>query len=145
MRISTKGRYGLRALLELALCEGNAPVSLTEIAERQDLSVGYLEPIFAALKRAGIVQAAAGVKGGYRLCGEPKSITAAQVLAALEGDFRSEEAENAGMPALRLFLEEQVWKKLDEEIWHTLETTTLGELLETFLQNGEASLYHSTL
>ena len=82
MKVTTKARYGLRALVRLAK-NGGAPLPLSSIAEGESVSVKYLERIFSSLKRGGIVEAASGKKGGYRLARPASEITIADVLRAV--------------------------------------------------------------
>ena len=84
MKISTKGRYGLRAILALAR-HGDSLVSLSNIAQEENLSLNYLESIFSQMKRADLVTGVTGAQGGYRLAQKPSEITAYQVLHVLEG------------------------------------------------------------
>ena len=83
MNISTRGRYGLRAVLDLAANYGDKPVTLSAIAARQQLSEGYLEQLMATLKKAGIVASARGAQGGYYLAHSPKEIVVGDVFRAL--------------------------------------------------------------
>ena len=85
MRVSTRGRYGLRALVDLAVNSSHGPVALREIAERQDVSESYLEQVFASLRKAGLVTAVRGPQGGYELAKPAAEITAGDVLRVLEG------------------------------------------------------------
>lgn len=85
MKLSTKGRYGLKAMYDLALNYGDEPVSLKSIAERQGISENYLEQLMANLRKAGLVRSIRGAYGGYLLSREPSKITVGDVLRALEG------------------------------------------------------------
>ena len=85
MKISTKGRYGIRALIDLAVNSTNGHVSLVNIANRNQISVHYLEHVFSSLKRGGIVKSVKGAQGGYVLADKPENITVAQMILALEG------------------------------------------------------------
>ena len=85
MKLSTKGRYGLRALADLAANAQDGPVSLSETSGRQKISLNYLEQIFGKLSRAGIVTGVKGAGGGYKLARDMDQITAGEVLRALEG------------------------------------------------------------
>jgi Rrf2 family transcriptional regulator, cysteine metabolism repressor len=86
MKVSTKGRYGLRAMMDLAAHQANGkPVFLTDIAKRQNISEKYLEHIFATLKSAGFVNTMRGRKGGFLLAKTPSEITAANIVNTLEG------------------------------------------------------------
>ena len=101
--ISTKGRYGLRAMFELAKAWEHGCISIRQIAALQELSEPYLEQIFPLLKSAGLVTSTRGAGGGYRLAKEPKAISVGSVLTALEGELApadcvcgDADCENAG-------------------------------------------------
>ena len=79
MKLSTKGRYGLRAVLDLAMNGKNEAVALSGIAERQDISISYLEQLIAKLKKAGIVNSIRGAQGGYILAKEPEEISVGDI------------------------------------------------------------------
>lgn len=85
MKLSTKGRYGLRAIVELAARQGDGPVSLPVIAAEQDVSEAYLEQLMRLLRQAGLVATARGKAGGYLLARDAAQISVAQILTALEG------------------------------------------------------------
>jgi Rrf2 family cysteine metabolism transcriptional repressor len=87
MNISTKGRYGLRALIDLALCSTGEPIALYSIANRQGLSVNYLEQIFSMLRKEGIVKSIKGAQGGYILAEEAANIKVGDILRAIEGEI----------------------------------------------------------
>lgn len=87
MRLSTKGRYGLMAMFELALEYNNGPIPLREIAERQSLSDSYLEQLFATLRKDGLINSVRGAQGGYMLAASPEKITVGNILRSLEGDL----------------------------------------------------------
>lgn len=87
MRLSTKGRYGLMAMFQLAMDYGKGPIPLKYIAQKQSLSESYLEQLFSALRRQGLIISMRGASGGYELSREPDDITVGQVLRALEGDL----------------------------------------------------------
>lgn len=129
MKISTKGRYGLRALVDLAGHPGGENISLTAIAKRQELSPGYLESIFSSLKKAGLIVGAAGAKGGYRLAAPAEEISVRVVLEALEGDM-SVTDHAAGGSRLSSFLNRVVWERVDESVAAALENTTLADLVQ---------------
>ena len=85
MKISTKGRYGLKAMFELACRYGETPVSILAIAEAQGISEHYLEQLFKKLRKAGVVQSLRGAQGGYALARPPEEITIGEILRAFEG------------------------------------------------------------
>ena len=87
MMISTKGRYALRIMVDLALHDGDEPVSVREIAQRQDISGKYMEQIISVLTRAGLLRSVRGAQGGYHLAHSPQEITVGMILRATEGDL----------------------------------------------------------
>lgn len=87
MRISTKGRYALRLMLDLALYDNGACISLRDISARQNVSVKYLEQIVVILARAGFVKSVRGPQGGYRLARHPRDYTAGEILRLIEGSL----------------------------------------------------------
>jgi len=134
MKITTKGRYGLRAIVDLAVYSENEPVSIHSIAERQGISDGYLEQLIGKLKRAGLVESIRGAAGGYRLARAPADISVGDILRALEGSLHpidcpaieSEHAcanEEAGVT-------KNVWKKIGDSIEDTVDHISLQELKE---------------
>ena len=99
MKVSTRGRYGLRALVDMTIHSNNAPVSLVQVANRQKISLNYLEQVFGTLRKAGIVVSVKGAGGGYKLARDAESITVKEVLEALEGtifDHRPDSGRRAG-------------------------------------------------
>lgn len=87
MKLSTKGRYGLKAMFDLAMHYGKDPISLTQISERQNVSVNYLEQLITPLRKAGLVKSVRGAQGGYILAKSPVEITVGEVLVLLEGSL----------------------------------------------------------
>ena len=87
MKLSTKGRYGLRALIDMAQYSENEPVSITSISDRQDISERYLEQLMAMLKKSGLVKSVRGAGGGYVLAKKMNEISVGDVLRALEGNL----------------------------------------------------------
>ena len=129
MKISTRGRYGLRALLDLARHPGPGPLSLAEISRMEGLSQKYLESLFSALKEAHLVTGSSGAQGGYSLTRPPEEITARMVLEPLERDLSITDRDIPPLPGtIRDFLEREIWDKVDQNVLHVLETTTLRDL-----------------
>lgn len=85
MQVSTRGRYGLRAMVDMALHTTDGPLALRVIAERQAISESYLEQVFTGLRKAGLIRASRGAQGGYELGRPAKEITTGEILRALEG------------------------------------------------------------
>jgi len=132
MRLTTKGRYGLRAMVDLAQHHGRGPVPLKSIAERQAISEAYLEQLFATLRRAHLVRSIRGATGGYLLAQDPSQITVGDIIRALEGpvvpvdclnEFSSEIC-----PRLDLCPTRQVWVQLQEVINTTLDSINLWSI-----------------
>ena len=98
MRLSTKSRYGLRALFDMAYHSGNLPAQIQDISRRQEISPRYLEQIFQSFKKAGIIGSKRGPRGGYFLARGPEEITVRDVLQAAEGDIALVDCVN-GKPA----------------------------------------------
>lgn len=130
MKISTKGRYGLRALVDLASNVREHPVPLTAIAARQRMSVNYLEQVFGQLRRSGILQSTKGAGGGYSLSRDPSCITVREILEVLEGPFCITNADQGSRDdkisgAVRTLL----WEEIDRQIACLLAEKTLADLI----------------
>ena len=132
MKISTKGRYGLRAVIDIAIHGDSEPVSLSDIAVREDISVSYLEQLIAKLRRADIVTSVRGAKGGYSLAKPKNEISVGDVLRALEGDLApvncSEVIEN-GSPSKQC-VSKLVWQRISESINNAVDSLMISDLLE---------------
>jgi Rrf2 family protein len=116
IRLTTKSRYGLRALIDLAEQDPDVPQPLGQIADRQALSIKYLEQAFLLLRKAGLIRSVKGPRGGYMLACDPAKITLDQVIDALEGDtdIVGMAAESAARQTpLHLYLERAVWEPLN--------------------------------
>ena len=85
MKLSTKGRYGLKAMFDLALNDGSGPISLTSISQRQGISIHYLEQLVSPLRKAGLLKSVRGAQGGYLLAKQPRDISVREILELLEG------------------------------------------------------------
>lgn len=134
MNLSTKGRYGLRALCELAMQSNDKPVSLTRIAELQDLSLKYLEQIFHLLKKAGYIKSVRGVNGGYLMNKPPSEITVGEILRLLEGDVAPihcvsdecvEECKHGEECITKPF-----WEELSQTVYKVMDDKTIQDLIE---------------
>ncbi len=131
MKISTKGRYALRLMLELALHDANQWVSVKEIARNQEISGKYLEQIITQLHRAMLVQSVRGAQGGYRLAIKPEEITVGMVLRAVEGELAPVsclEGENR-CPRQETCVTLEVWQKIQEAISSVVDHLTLWDLV----------------
>lgn len=131
MKMSTKGRYGLRALLDLAVCENGKPVTLASIAQRQHLSLNYLEQVFGVLRKAEIVKSIKGANGGYRLAKKAEEITVKEVLEALEGKFSIvDRSEDDQTDCVQGAIQRLVWERIDRNVNLLLGKRTLRQLMD---------------
>ena len=134
MRLSTKGRYGLRALLDLALHNEEEAVSLQSIAERQNISMGYLEQLMRMLKREGLVSSVRGAGGGYHLAKPAAEISVGDILRALEGNLDAVTCpgnqENGGCQGADLCVTRFVWQRINDSITQAVDTMMLKQLVE---------------
>lgn len=139
MIISTKGRYALRILIDLAEHQSEGYISLKQIAERQEISLKYLEMIVALLNKAGIVRSVRGKDGGYRLTREPKAYTLAEILRITEGSLTPvacKECEDNACGRADRCLTLPVWQNLEKMINDYLSSVTLADLLEEPARSG---------
>lgn len=97
MKLSTKGRYGLKAMFELACHYGQGPVRLKIIAEKQNISESYLEQLLSILRKSGLVKSIRGSQGGYYLAHSPEVVTVGMVIKALEGDLAPSQCSSEGI------------------------------------------------
>jgi len=132
MKLSTKGQYGTRALLDLALHRGEGPVPLKDIAQRQDISLQYLEHLITPLIAAGIVRSTRGARGGVWLVKPPQEIKLSEVIQLLEGQIAPVECINNpdSCPRSDLCATRDVWSELKKAMDGVLESTTLQDLVE---------------
>jgi Rrf2 family transcriptional regulator, cysteine metabolism repressor len=123
MKISTKGRYGLTIMIELAKKYGEGPISLKSIAQANDLSEHYLEQLISPLRNAGLVKSVRGAYGGYILGDVPSKITSGDVIRVLEGPITPVEGIEDEEPAKR-----ELWIRIRDAIKDVLDNTTLEDL-----------------
>ena len=133
MKISTKGRYALRMMLDLATHQGDGYVALKDIAQRQEISKKYLEQIVATLNKAALVKSIRGSHGGYMLSEPPRNYTVGRILRTMEGNLSPTDCVGAnGWPCENkaTCVSLIIWQKLDEAINGVLEGMTLEDLVE---------------
>lgn len=133
MKISTKGRYGLRAVLDIAMHGEKEAVAISSIAERQHISVSYLEQLISKLRKAGIVNSIRGAQGGYMLAKPAEEISVGDILRALEGDLHPVDcAEIAGgdspCQGADICVTKFVWKRISDSISQAVDTLMLSDL-----------------
>lgn len=131
MRLSTKSRFAIQSMIDLALRERSGPVALAQIAALQGVSLSYLEQLFSRLRRAGLVDSTRGPGGGYTLGRRAADITAADISAAVEDD--------AGDPdGGRMSLTRDLWADLDEVLMRHLATVSLQQMAADQKAQGRA-------
>jgi Rrf2 family cysteine metabolism transcriptional repressor len=132
MKLSTKGQYGTRALLDLALHQEEEPVLLKDIARRQQISLQYLEHLISPLVAGGILRSTRGARGGVSLARPPDDIRLSEVIQLLEGSIAPVECvNNPGMCARsELCVTRDIWGELKQAIDTVLDSTTLQDLVE---------------
>ncbi len=134
MKISTKGRYALRLMLDLAVNASEEPVSLKSVAQRQGISDKYLEQIISILNRAGYVKSIRGAQGGYLLRRRPQDITAGMILRLTEGSLSPvtcvEETAETGCDRQESCVTMILWKKIYESVSNVVDHTTLQDLVD---------------
>ena len=133
MKLSTRGRYGLRALVDLAANAGEGTASLVQTARRQKLSLNYLEQVFAPLRRAGIVTTVKGAGGGYALARDMDEITVKEVIEALEGEISiADEAAGVREDEVQSAIRSLLWDEIDRQVEKLLAGRTLGSLVREY-------------
>lgn len=146
MKLSTRGRYATRALLDLALHHGEEPVLLKDIARRQQISLSYLEHLVAPLIAGGIVRSTRGAKGGVSLARSPEEIRLDEVIQLLEGSIAPVECiTNPGICSRsESCVTRDVWSELKRAINGVLQSVTLQDLVERQKrkQQSETAMYH---
>ena len=146
MKLSTRGRYGTRALLDIALNQGEGPVLLKDIAQRQQISVAYLEHLITPLIAGGLVRSTRGAKGGVSLTKPPEEIRLSEVIQLLEGSIAPVECVNNPEICLRSesCVTRDIWGELKKAIDSILQSTTLQDLVERQKrkQQPEEVMYH---
>ncbi len=132
MKLSTKARYGMRAMLDLALHRDRVPISLKDIAERQQISLAYLEQIIAPLVAAGLIRSLRGPKGGIWLDRSADQVTLKEIFQTLEGSLAPVECVENPQFCSRadLCVTREVWDRIKEAMASVLESTTLQDLVD---------------
>mgnify|MGYP001482832506 CR=1 FL=1 len=145
MKLSTKVRYGTRAMLDLACHYGDKPVLLRDISQRQEISQKYLDRILSSLKAAGLVKTWRGAKGGYSLSEHPSKVTIKQIAEALEGPLRLVECITNKNFCQRVgsCVTHDIWDELNKAMVTVLKTTTLEDLvIRDTAKKKTSEMYH---
>lgn len=141
MKLSTKGRYGLRAMIDLTVHSEKEPVSISNIAARQHISESYLEQLLAKLKRAGLVTSIRGAGGGYVPGRRAEEISVGDVLRALEGSLNLVDcpglSEENGCGGADVCVTKYVWKRVNDSINRTVDEIKISDLVRESLEVAE--------
>ena len=132
MKISTKGRYALRLMLDLAVQPGDAAVPLRDVAERQEISDKYLEQIVTQLARGGLVRSVRGAGGGYLLTRDPAEYTVGEILRPLEGSLAPVSCVDGSECCCRAdqCVTVEVWREIQQAVAGVVDHITLADLVE---------------
>lgn len=134
LRLSTKGQYGVRAMFEIAKNYKKGPLTIKEIAKRQDVSISYLEQLLNKLRKSRLIKSQKGPGGGYILYKKPEEISIGKILNALEGPIAItrclDPSANKGCNRIEGCVARLLWKSLGEKIERFLETISLKDLLK---------------
>jgi len=135
MKISTKGRYGLRAMIDLAVYGQKEPIPLSSIAERQGISTNYLEQVFSMLRKAGIIKSVKGAQGGYMLAEPSNSITVKMILTILEGPLDLVDPMSIDNESkIQRCLYTLVWGEMNLALENVVSSVLLEDLAENYRQ-----------
>lgn len=131
MKLTTRGRYAVTAMLDMACHAQSGPIALSEIAKRQAISPSYLEQLFAKLRRNGLVHSVRGPGGGYLLSHPPESITIAAIIRAVDEPIQATACDvaNGGCPRISRCITHDLWQDLGQHIHRYLESISLGGLI----------------
>ncbi len=130
MRLTTKGRYAVTAMLDLALNAEKGPISLADISKRQEISLSYLEQLFSKLRQQSLVSSVRGPGGGYKLSGDPETISVAQIIDAVNESIDATNCGGAGTCQQgQVCLTHYLWCDLSDQIHNFLSGITLASLV----------------
>lgn len=143
MKFSTKSRYAVLAMMEVALRQKSKPVTLADISEKQGISVSYLEQLFARLRKTGLVKGTRGPGGGYCLARPLDNITIAEIVTAVEDKLQAKQPIAVeGEQNIRLGLINEMWEELSHQIHQYLSSITLGQFvnphIDSVTEKGES-------
>ena len=142
MKISTKGRYGLKALIDIAMYSNSEVVTLKSISERQNISEGYLEQIFSTLRKSGLVIGRKGAQGGYTLSKSTDIITIGEILRTLEGDLDLVDVSNTNaVDDLERCINENLWNVINKNVNDYFDNITLEDLVNKYKNEVNNFMY----
>ncbi|MBC3805428.1 Rrf2 family transcriptional regulator [Acetobacterium fimetarium] len=143
MKISTKGRYALRLMLDLAVNNTGEFIPIKRIAERQEISEKYLEQIITQISRAGFVKSVRGSQGGYQLAHKPEDYTVGMILRLMEGELSPVACldEPGGCERADRCVTVEVWQAIKEAVENVVDNITLADLVKRYQEKGECEYY----
>jgi Rrf2 family transcriptional regulator, cysteine metabolism repressor len=144
MELSTRSKYGIRAMLDLALHYGEGPIKRQDIAARQGIPEAYLVQLFLALRTHGLVNTARGPSGGHFLTRDPREISLKEVVLAFEGD-RLAKISTSDANAVVILVDkviDKTWSKIQQTCERVLSSTTLANLVEDYRQMSREDMYY---
>lgn len=142
MRLTTKGRFAVTAMTDLAMCGGHAPVTMAAISERQKISLSYLEQLFGKLRRSNIVESVRGPGGGYYLARSADKITIAEIIVAVDEPLDATSCGGLGnCHDERQCLTHDLWTGLNVKIFEYLASVTLQQLVDSQTRPGSATAH----
>ncbi len=148
MKLSTKGRYGVTAMFDLAVRYGQGPISIKEISERQLISEPYLEQLFASLRKAGLISSIRGAQGGYILAHHPEDIRVGDVIRVLEGPIAPtncvKEDDSFQCEKSNTCVTRDIWLKIRDRINDVIDDISLADMVDNYEKklSNEAYMYY---
>ncbi len=143
MKLSTRGRYGVRLMVDLAVHESESPILLKDIAARQEISEKYLWQLISPLQKAGLIDSIRGARGGYKLAKSPKDITLKDVIVILEGSMcivacvdNAEMCNRSGVCVTR-----DVWEEISKKVMGVLEAVSLLDMVKKYKTKNKTITY----
>ena len=137
MRLTTKGRFAVTAMIDVALRSGDGPVTLAGISERQKISLSYLEQLFGKLRRSGLVDSVRGPGGGYCLARPMREMTVADIVRAVDEKFDATQCRGKeNCKDDERCMTHDLWATLNAKMFEYLSSVTLGELVDSQLKSG---------
>ena len=142
MKISTKSRYGIIALIDLVINSEYGSVTLKAISERQNISERYLEQVFSLLRKSGLIVGKKGAQGGYTLSKNPSEITIGEVLRSLEGQLLLIDVKECESSDIEGFVNRTVWSEINKKINDYFESITLEEIVNKYKKEKVEIVYY---
>jgi Rrf2 family cysteine metabolism transcriptional repressor len=144
MKLSSRSRYGFRAILELAVGYGEGPIQIKTIADREDISNKYLEQLIAMLKAAGLVRSVRGPRGGYTLAKPPSDIRLDEVFSTLEGPLVAVDCleHPTFCPKCTDCVTRRIWSQMQDAVLDVLRTKTLQDMVDMSKGMDKSGNYH---